>query len=97
MASFSALGGYGPQKIDTKKVEMINQNVKQFIACKTPFETMQQVLKTFKMAFKNVARCTIFILNRYLQAYVFKNMGEHKRFFKAIQMGSRYQVVYAIF
>ena len=57
MASFSALGGYGPQKIDTKKVEMINQNVKQFIACKTPFETMQQVLKTFKMAFKNVARC----------------------------------------
>ena len=65
--------------------------------CKTPYETMQQVIKTFKQAFKNVSRCTIFITNRYLQAYVFKDMGSMKRFFKAIQMGNRNSIVYAIF
>ena len=97
IASLSALGGYGSQKLDIKKVELINQNVSMMVSCKTAFDTMQQVLKTFKQAFKNVARCTIFVLNRYLQAYVFKNMGEQKRFFKAIQMGSKNNVVYAIF
>jgi len=55
------------------------------------------VIKTFKQAFKNVARCTIFVMNRYLQAYVFKDMSEQKRFFKAIQMGGRNSIVYAIF
>ena len=58
---------------------------------------MQQVLKTYKQAFKNISRCTIYIINRYLQAYVFKDMGEHRRFFKAIQMGGRNSIVYAIF
>lgn len=67
------------------------------LSSKTPFESMQQVLQTFKMALKNVARCTIFVINRYLQAYVFKNMHEHKRFFKAIQMGGRNNIVYAIY
>jgi len=58
---------------------------------------MQMVLKTFKQALKNVARCTIFVINRYLQAYVFKDLGTHKRYFKAIQMGSRHSIVYAIY
>lgn len=97
MVSFSALGAYGAQKIDIKKVALINQNVQNMVACRTPFETMLQVVKTFKQAFKNVARCTIFVLNRYLQAYVFKDMAEKKRHFKAIQMGGRYSIVYAIF
>ena len=96
MASFSALGA-GSQKIDIKKVEMINQNVLQILTSKTPFETMQQVIKTFKQAFKNVARCTMFVTNRYLQAFVFKDIGENKRFIKAIQMGNRNNIVYAIF
>lgn len=39
MASFSALGA-GSQRIDIKKVEMINQNVLQILNSKTPFETM---------------------------------------------------------
>ena len=55
------------------------------------------MIRTYKEAFKNVARCTIFILNRYLQAYVFKDMGAHKRCFKAIQMGSRHNIVYAVY
>jgi len=49
-----------------------------------PLEAMQQVLQTYKAAFKNIARATIFVINRYLQAYVFKDMHEHKRFYKAI-------------
>jgi len=40
MASFSALGGYGSQKIDIKKVELINQNVQNMVACRSAFETM---------------------------------------------------------
>ena len=67
------------------------------VASKTPLETMLQILKTFKQAIKNVGRCTIYVINRYLQAYVFKNMHEHKRFFKAIQMGGRNSIVYAIY
>lgn len=58
---------------------------------------MLQVLKTFKQAIKNVGRCTIYVCNRYLQAYVFKDMHEQKRFFKAIQMGGRNSIVYAIY
>lgn len=84
VASLSALGGYGSQRIDLKKVEMINQNIQQVLISKIPLEAMQQVLKTYKQAFKNIARITIFVINRYLQAYVFKDMHEHKRFYKAI-------------
>ena len=55
---------------------MINQNLQQILVLKTPFDAMQQVIKTYKQAFKTAARCTIFVINRYLQAYVFKNMSE---------------------
>lgn len=44
-----------------------------------------------------MVRCTIFVTNRYLQAYVFREMGDYKRFFKAIQMGNRNSIVYAIY
>ena len=37
---------------------------------------MLLVLKMYKQALKNVGRCTIFVINRYLQAYVFKGMQE---------------------
>ena len=63
---------------------MINQNIQQVLISKHPLEAMQQVLKTYKQAFKNIARITIFVVNRYLQAYVFKDMHEQKRFYKAI-------------
>lgn len=76
---------------------MINQNIQQVLISKYPLEAMQQVLKTYKQAFKNIARITIFVVNRYLQAYVFKDMNEQKRFYKAIQMGDRSEIVYAIF
>ena len=76
VASLSALGGYASQRIDIKKVEMINQNIQQVLISKHPLEAMQQVLKTYKQAFKNIARITIFVVNRYLQAYVFKDMHE---------------------
>ena len=75
MASVSAVGGYGSVKVDIKKVEMINANVLQILTSKTPFEAMLQLTKTFKQALKNVSRCTVFIINRYLQAYVFKGQG----------------------
>ena len=70
--SLSALGG-GVQKLDIKKVETINHNVTQMIFAKSPFDAMQLILKTFKQYFKNVARCTIFIMNRYLQDVCFPN------------------------
>ena len=97
MASFSALGGYGVTKIDIKKVELINQNIKEVLLSKNPLDTMLAVIKTFKQAFKQVARCTIFVMNRYLQAYVFKAQTDYKKYFKAIQMGSRHNIVYAIY
>ena len=41
IASLSALGGYGSQKLDIKKVELINTNVSMMVSCKTAFDTMQ--------------------------------------------------------
>lgn len=83
-ASLSALGGYTSQRVDVKKVQYINQNVQNFLSSKTPLETTLAILKTYKAALKNVARATIFILNRYLQAYVFKDMNEQRQHYKAI-------------
>ena len=68
--SLSALGG-GVQKLDLKKIEQFNHNVTQMILAKNPFDAMQLILKTFKQYFKNVARCTIFIMNSYLQEACF--------------------------
>ena len=97
MASFSALGGYASQRVDIKKVEQINQNLQLILHSRQAFDAMLLVLKMYKAALKNVGRCTVFVLNRYLQAYVFKNMQEQKRFYKAIQMGGKNSVVYAIY
>ena len=71
-------------------------NVQLILNSKTPFECLQQVLKTFKEAFKNIARLTIFVVNRYLQSYVFKNMGRYKRFYKSVPINKK-QAVYGIF
>lgn len=98
-ASLSALGGagYGSQRIDIKKVEMINQNVTQMMIAKTPLESMLLTIKAYKQAFKNIARITIFVINRYLQANVFKGMEEFKRNYRGIPMAGRNEVVYAIY
>lgn len=76
---------------------MINQNVQLIINSKTPLESMLLMIKTYKQAFKNIARITIFVINRYLQAYIFKGMDEYRRNFRGIPMGGRSEVVYAIY
>lgn len=45
----------------------------------TPFNAIQQVIKTYKEAFKNISRISIFVMNRYLQAYVFKGMHNNTK------------------
>ena len=66
MASFSALGGYASQRVDIKKVEQINQNLQLILHSRQAFDAMLLVLKMYKAALKNVGRCTVFVLNRYL-------------------------------
>ena len=80
--SHGGLGG--PIKVDINRVEAINQNILSVLNSKTPMEAAQAILKTFRQAFKAVQRVSLFIVNRYLQAYVFTNIGEYKRFYKAI-------------
>ena len=84
-ASYSQVQTTAPAyQIDINRVEKINSNVLQIVNSKHPFECLQHVLKTFKEAFKNVSRLTIFVVNRYLQSYVFKDMQKYKRFFKTV-------------
>ena len=53
------------------------------------------MLKTFKDAFKHCARVTIFVINRYLQAYIFKDNEKAKRFYKSLNIGR--EIVYGVF
>ena len=72
-ASYSQNPAGPTYQVDINRVEKINMNVALILSSKSPFECLQQVLKTFKEAFKNVSRLTIFVINRYLQSYVFKD------------------------
>ena len=71
MSSFGSTQGGGlglanSYKADIKRVETINMNLLSVVNSKTPFEAIQAVLKTLKQAFKNVARLSVFIINKYL-------------------------------
>ena len=56
---------------------------------------METVLLTFKQAFKYVAKISIFVINRYLQAYIFKNQQKNKRFFRTFTVQKK--TIYAVF
>ena len=99
--SLSALGG-GVQKLDIKKFDQINLNVQYMINAKNPFDCLQMILKTFKMYFKNVARCTIFLMNHALKDVCFPNkvgvFDHRRRYLKVIQLQNSFDpLVYALF
>ena len=97
-ASFNQGSTAPAYQIDINKVEKINQNVMHIVTSKNAFECLQYVLKTFKEAFKQLSKLTVFVVNRFLQNAIFQNSNaqRNKRFFKYLQINKRLSV-YAIF
>ena len=60
------------QHVDLNRVEKINKNVLAIVTSKNPLECLMTVIKTIKETFKSVARISIFIVNKLMQAYILK-------------------------
>lgn len=76
---------------------MINENISQMLISKTPFDAMQQMIKTYKQALKTLSRISIFVINRHLQRHVLKSMHETRIMHKVIQLSDKHEIVYAFF
>ena len=70
----------------------------QIVLSKNAFECLQYVIKTFKEAFKNLSKLTIFVVNRFLQTAIFDNgqAQRNKRHYKFLQINKRLGV-YGVF
>ena len=97
-ASMSNAGPTSAGGFDMHKIEKINKHVFQMMNAKQSFDCAMSILKACKEAFKGATRCTLFIVDQYLQAIILKGQTKMQRHFKSVALEDTMSgVMFAIF
>jgi hypothetical protein len=63
---------------------------------KSAMECLLTLLKTIKETFKTAARCSVFLVNKHMQAFILEGQEKYARSYKQMQLTDK-KTIYAIF
>jgi hypothetical protein len=81
---------------ELSKLQNINVNIRMIVASRSPLDCVANVLKTFKLAFKGVIRCSVFLIDRILQAFTLDGSASQTRFCRAVPLPENRKTLYAV-